>query len=311
MNSYERFCFNLLGARMKARREKYNHLRNDIISARLKTPFEVYISTAVVSSVLVGLAAAVIIGLLSWALKLPNLIKYRGNVPGVVSSASTALAPYSLVIGTIVIVILSLLIFGGITYAVFLLYPGVEAGNRRRSIDASLPYAINYITAMSTAGITPAEVFRLLGDSPIYGESHVEARYIAREVDIFGRDLIDAMRLVSNSTPSSRMKEFLQGAIASISSGGNLTEYFRTKADQYALENRQTQKLFLDTLSLIAESYVTAMVAGTLFLIILQSIMSVLSADNNPMFLYAIIYIMIPLGSAAFVIMISSMTPES
>ena len=107
------------------------------------------------------------------------------------------------------------------------------------------------------------------------------------------------------------MKEFLQGAMASISSGGNLTDYFRTKADQYALENRQTQKLFLDTLGLIAESYVTAMVAGTLFLIILQSIMSVLSGDNKPMFLYAIIYIMIPLGSVAFVIMISSMTPES
>ncbi len=135
-----------------------------------------------------------------------------------------------------------------------------------RNIDASLPYAINYVTSMSTAGITPAEVFRLLGDSPIYGESSVEARYIAREIDIFGRDLIDALRLVSSSTPSKRMKEFLQGAMASISSGGNLTDYFRTKADQYALENRQTQKLFLDTLGLISESYVTAMVAGTLFL---------------------------------------------
>jgi flagellar protein FlaJ len=191
------------------------------------------------------------------------------------------------------------------------MYPSVEAGNRRRNIDASLPYAINYVTSMSTAGITPAEVFRLLGDSPIYGESAVESRYIAREIDIFGRDLIDALRLVSSSTPSKRMKEFLQGAMASISSGGNLTEYFRTKADQYALENRQTQKLFLDTLGLIAESYVTAMVAGTLFLIILQSIMSVLSGDNRPMFLYAIVYIMIPLGSVAFVIMISSMTPES
>jgi flagellar protein FlaJ len=164
---------------------------------------------------------------------------------------------------------------------------------------------------MSTAGIPPAEIFRLLGDSPIYGESHVEARYVAREIDIFGRDLIDALRLVSASTPSARMKEFLQGAMASISSGGNLTDYFRTKAEQYSLENRQTQKMFLETLSLISESYVTAMVAGTLFLIILQSIMSTLSGDNNPLFLYAVIYAIIPLGSAAFVIMISSMTPEA
>jgi flagellar protein FlaJ len=307
MNSFERFCFNLLGQRMKSRRDDYHQLRNNIISARFKTPFEVYISTALISSIIVGLLAAVVIGTLSWVFQLPTLVKYKGAVPGLL----VGLAPYSLIIGTIIITIFSLLIFGGITYAIFLLYPGVEAGNRRRNIDASLPFAINYITSMSTAGIPPAEIFRLLGDSPIYGESHVEARYVAREIDIFGRDLIDALRLVSASTPSARMKEFLQGAMASISSGGNLTDYFRTKAEQYSLENRQTQKMFLETLSLISESYVTAMVAGTLFLIILQSIMSTLSGDNNPLFLYAVIYAIIPLGSAAFVIMISSMTPEA
>jgi flagellar protein FlaJ len=307
MNSFERFCFNLLGKRMKTKREQYSQLRSDLISARFKIPFEVYISTAFVSSVIVGLAAAAVIGMISWILKLPTLIKYKGAVP----APLVGLSAHSLVLGTIFITIFSLLVFGGLTYVAFIMYPSIEAGNRRRNIDASLPYAINYVTSMSTAGITPAEVFRLLGDSPIYGESSVEARYIAREIDIFGRDLIDAMRLVSSSTPSKRMKEFLQGAMASISSGGNLTDYFRTKADQYAIENRQTQKLFLDTLGLIAESYVTAMVAGTLFLIILQSIMSVMSGDNKPMFLYAVTYIMIPLGSVAFVVMISSMTPES
>jgi flagellar protein FlaJ len=307
MNSFERVSFNLLGNRMKGKRDEYAQLRNDLISARFKTPFEVYLSTAFVSSILVGFGMAAVIGLITWVLKLPTLIQYKGAVPGFL----VALSAHSLVIGTVVITIFSLLVFGGLTYVAFLVYPSIEASNRCRNIDASLPYAINYVTSMSTAGITPAEVFRLLGDSPIYGESSVEARYIAREIDIFGRDLIDALRLVSSSTPSKRMKEFLQGAMASISSGGNLTEYFRTKADQYALENRQTQKQFLEMLALISESYVTAMVAGTLFLIILQSIMSVLSGDNRPMFLYAIVYIMIPLGSIAFVVMISTMTPES
>jgi flagellar protein FlaJ len=98
--------------------------------------------------------------------------------------------------------------------------------------------------------------------------------------------------------------------MGSISSGSNLTVYFRTKAEQYSVENRQTQKLFLDTLGLIAESYVTAMVAGPLFLIILQSIMSVIGNNANPIFLFVIIYMMIPLGSIMFVIMISAMTPE-
>ena len=307
MNSFERFCFNLLGKKMKAKRESYVTLRNDLLSARFKTPFEVYLSTAYISSIIVGLSAAIVIGAVTWIFELPKLITYKGEVPEFL----VGLSAYSLVIGTVVITVFSLLVFGGLTYLVFMLYPGLEAGNRRRNIDASLPYAINYITSMSTAGITPAEVFRLLGSSTIYGQSAVEARYIAREIDIFGRDLIDSLRLVSSSTPSRRMKEFLQGTMASVSSGGNITEYFRTKAEQYALENRQTQKMFLETLALVSESYVTAMVAGTLFLIILQSIMSVMSGDNNPLFLYAVIYIMIPLGSVMFVIMISSMTPES
>lgn len=307
MNSYERFCFNLLGKRVKERREKYSELRKDLLSARIQTPFEVYLSTAFVTSIIVGLLAAVIIGTITFIFQLTKLVTYRGAVP----DAIAPIASYSLLLGTIAVTIISLLVFGGLTYLVYNLYPSMVAGNRRRNIDATLPYAINYITAMSTAGIPPAEIFRQLADSTIYGESSVEARYIVREIDMFGKDLIDALRITSISTPSERMKEFIQGAMGSIASGSNLTVYFRTKAEQYAIENRQTQKLFLDTLGLIAESYVTAMVAGPLFLIILQSIMSVIGNNANPVFLYVIIYMMIPFGSIMFVIMISSMTPEA
>jgi len=306
MNSYERFCFNLLGKRVKARREKYSELRKDLLSARIQNPFEVYLSTAFVTSVLVGLLAAVCIGAITFIFQLTKLVTYRGAVP----EALVPIANYSLLLGTVAVTIISLLVFGGLTYLIYNLYPSLIAGNRRRNIDATLPYAINYITAMSTAGIPPAEIFRQLADSTIYGESAVEARYIVREIDMFGKDLIDALRITSVSTPSMRMKEFIQGAMGSISSGSNLTVYFRTKAEQYSIENRQTQKLFLDTLGLIAESYVTAMVAGPLFLIILQSIMSVIGNNANPIFLFVIIYMMIPMGSIMFVIMISSMTPE-
>ncbi|MCK9297805.1 MAG: type II secretion system F family protein [Methanoculleus sp.] len=306
MNGYERFCFNLIGHGLKEKRGDYISLRNDLMGARMNTPFEAYLATAYFSSVVMGLVAAVLIGLLTYLLRIPDMIVYRGAVPEVFY----ALNDYKMLLGTITITVVALLIFGGITYLIFLLYPGIRAGERRRNIDATLPYAINYVTAMSSAGITPDEVFRLLGQSKIYGESAVEARYVTRETDFFGKDLLEALRAVSQATPSERMREFLQGAVASISSGSNLTEYFRTKAHQYTLENNQQQKSFLETLGLIAESYVTAMVAGMLFLIILQSIMTLISGDSNPFFLYIIIYLLVPFGSMMFVILISSMTPE-
>jgi len=306
MNSFERFCFNLLGAKMKRRRSNHSELLGSLISARYRVPFEVYLSTATVASVIAGLIGAIVGGVFAYLFRLPDLISYQGTLPGIFYEY----AEYRLVAGTIIITVLSLIIIGGCTYLFFLLYPSIIAGERRRKIDTTLPYAINYITAMSTAGITPAEIFRLLGESPVYGESATEARHIAREIDLFGRDLIDALRVVSTTTPSARLKEFLQGAMGAITSGSNLTDYFKQKANQYAIENRHEQKAFLETLGLISESYVTALVAGTLFLVILQSVMSMLSGTSDPVFLYVIIYLIMPFGSVMFLVMISSMTPE-
>lgn len=306
MNSYQRICFNILGERLKAKRDDFLFLRNDMMRARMTVPFEAYLASAYITSILVGLIFGVLTGFLTYVFRLPDLLVYYGHLPDVI----VALNPFKALIGGIIVLIVCLIVFGGITYAIFLIYPGILAGERKRNIDATLPYAINYITAMSTAGITPAEVFRLLGQSKIYGESAVEARYIAREIDIFGKDLLDALRIAGQYTPSSRMREFFQGASASISAGSNLTEYFRAKSEQYTRENRMEQKTFLETLGLISESYVTALVAGTLFLIILQSIMSTISGETDPLFLYAVIYAIIPLGSVMFVILISSMTPE-
>lgn len=307
MNGFERVAFKLMGSYAEKKRDAYSQLRNDLVTARMKVPFEVYLSTAYLSSVIAGLVAAVLLGIVTYLLNIPSMIKYQGAVPDFM----LVISQYSLIIGTILAVVISLAVVGGITFLIFLIYPSMIAGNRRRNIDATLPYAINYITAMSTAGIPPAEIFRQLGSSPMYGESAVEARFVAMEIDLFGKDLIDALRLISATTPSLRMKEFLQGAMGCISAGSSLTEYFRTKAEQYSLENRQSQKLFLDTLGLISESYVTAMVAGPLFLIILQSIMTILSQSTQPMMLYVIIYMIIPFGSLMFVILISSMTPEA
>ena len=306
MNNFERFCFNLLGMRMKAKREQYFQLRNDLISARPKTTFEVYISTAIVSSIFVGISAAIGLGFLTWYFKLPDLIKYKGEVPETV----VFLSHYSLVLGTVFVIIFSLLVFGGMTYAILLVYPSIVAGNRRRNIDATLPYAINYITSMSTAGITRQRSSACWGTAPSTAKvpwkrgispgrsTSSEGPYRCAQDCLFEHSLPADERVFAGCDGQYLQRREPHGL-------------FPYQANQYALENRQTQKLFLDTLALIAESYVTAMVAGTLFLIILQSIMSVLGGDPRPMFLYVIIYLMIPFGTVMFIIMISSMTPES
>jgi len=306
MNSFERFCFGILGERMKERRAEFYSLRMNLLAARIKTPIEAYVSTATVTSYITGAIAGFFIAITGLLFGIPNTILSSGFAPIQLYAYYEAFSAAVLMI----LFLAGIFVVKSIVYNIYMLYPGIVAGDRKRKIDATLPHAISYVMAMSTAGITPVQVFRLLSESEIYGEAAAEASYIVREIDIFGKDLVDALRNTSLVTPSRRMRDFLQGAMASISSGSDITEYFRTKSEQYALENRQQQTFFLETLGLISESYVTAMVAGTLFLIILQSIMSVISGESSPFMLYAVIYVIIPLGSVMFVILISSMTPE-
>jgi flagellar protein FlaJ len=79
MNSYQRFCFNLLGKQVKLRREKYGELRNNLMSARIKTPFEAYLSTAILTSILVGLISAVAIGIITFFFQYPGIGDLSGK----------------------------------------------------------------------------------------------------------------------------------------------------------------------------------------------------------------------------------------
>ena len=72
-------------------------------------------------------------------------------------------------------------------------------------------------------------------------------------------------------------------------------------------EKRMAQKDFIGTLGFIAETYVTAFVAGPLFLIVILSIMSMMGAEI--VLLYLVIYVMIPLGSGIIMLMVEVTTP--
>lgn len=192
-------------------------------------------------------------------------------------------------------------------------YPDYRAGDRRRLIDRDLPYAVNYIAAMSSAGIVPTVLLRDLAREETYGEVSREIAWLVRDIDLLGIDLLTAINRGIARTPSIRFQEFLQGAKTTILSGGDLKAYFASKAEQYMGENRRTQKEFLDGLGILAESYVTVVIAGPLFMIVLLSIMILLGrgARSSMAFLFLLVFIALPLAHTAFSWVIKNMAPEA
>ena len=202
-------------------------------------------------------------------------------------------------------------LLGTATYAWGMLRPDLEARARRRDIESHLPYALNFMAALASAGVVPVEVIGALGSQKVYGEMAAEANLIYRDTKLFSKDLVSALQAAGRRSPSQQLEEFLQGAVSTITSGGDLKTYLLAKADQFAAENRREQKAFLESLGVMAESYVVVAAAAPLFLLVILSVMMLLSEGLNPTFLLNIfVLIALPVIHAMFAYILRTMRPD-
>ncbi|MCQ6962247.1 type II secretion system F family protein [Methanolobus chelungpuianus] len=305
-NLYFTFAFNIFGKYYTKRRVEYFGLRYNLMKNRMDMAYDTYMSGALLSSLLCSVISLIGFTAILMLLGVPEIRASRLMLPAWTAPYMVYKPLLVALVGSILLVVLVFIV----VYKTFLLYPLIMAGDRKRNIDTMLPYAVNYMSAMSGAGVLPVDLFRSLANNSIYGQVSVEFRYLVRDLEVLGHDLVTAMKNLSATTPSLMLQDFLQGAITVVTSGGQIETYFQVKADQYLQENRQNQKEFLETLGLLGETYVTAFVAGPLFLIVVMSIMSIMGSAQL-IFLYLIIYALIPVGSIMYVILISSLTPEA
>lgn len=300
--------FVLLGNEMKARKDQFRDLRIAMRQARIPMSYEMYLSNAVFYSALAGIVGAFLGMLLAYmvvsVVGLPEQITHLKFTP----STAWMLKYRSISISFFIVSFLTVLL-GGITYMLFLVYPGFIAGERKGSIDKNLPYAVTFMYALSRGGMNVIEILRSISKcADTYGEVAREVDVVIRDMDFFGNDLRTALHSICEITPSENFRDLMYNLLTVIDSGGNISVYFRDKSEQYLNKARVEQKGFLETLGLIAESYVTAFVAGPLFIIILGVMMSVMGSGSEVM-IYAIIYAVIPIGSMMFVVMVDIITP--
>ncbi len=302
--------FVLFGKKMKAKKDQFRDLRLALKQARIPMSYEMYLSNAVFYSVLVGIIGA-IIGLIL-AYLIVSVVGLPEKITHLRFTESTAwMLQYKEITISIFIVVFISLVLGGITHTLFLLYPSFKSGERKGAMDKNLPYAVTFMYALSRGGMNVIEILRSLSKCiDTYGEVAHEVDVVVRDMDFFGNDLRTALHNICEITPSDNFRDLMYNLLTVIDSGGNISTYFKDKSEQYLNKAKVEQKGFLETLGLIAESYVTAFVAGPLFIIILGVMMAVMSSGSQAM-IYAIIYAVIPIGSMMFVVMVDIINPGS
>jgi flagellar protein FlaJ len=165
---------------------------------------------------------------------------------------------------------------------------------------------------MSSADVNADVIFRELAKQPIYGAIREEAEWITRDTEFLGIDILTSLRRAAQRTPSMRFQDFLQGTVTTSTSGGQLKPYFIAKAEQYEQENKLDMRARMETLGLMAETFVTVVVAFPLFLAVILAIMSLIGSGGFAIviILYVIMGVMVPVMQFMFIFLIRSLTSD-
>ncbi|MCI4349017.1 MAG: type II secretion system F family protein [Thermoplasmata archaeon] len=191
--------------------------------------------------------------------------------------------------------------------------PASAAKSRARKIDSHISPAMSFVSAMSSADVNVDQIFRELARQKIYGEVAEEAAWITRDTELLGVDILTALRDAASRSPSKRWQDFLQGVVTTATSGGQLKPYFLLKAEQFEQEHKLEMLQRVETMGLLAETFVTVVVAFPLFLVIIIAIFAVIGGSGAFMLeiLYAIVGLMIPLSQFGFTFFMATLARET
>jgi len=290
LTNYQKFCWRTMGKLVGNKAKNNQKLELQLLQAHMRIRPEEYMSFVVMTTVLVllgSIAAAVLFG----------------GVAIAILHLQAALVLLFLV----VIVIMPAML----TYMLLLSSPGSKAKARMRNINRKIGPAMSFISAMSSADVNIDVIFKELAKQDIYGEIKNEAEWITRDTELLGIDILTAIKLGAQRSPSTKFQEFLQGVVTTATSGGQLKPYFLQKAEQFEKEGKLEMRSTMETLGLMAESFVTVVVAFPLFLVVIMAIMAVVQGGAMTVtLLWAVVIGMIPLSQFGFTFFIWNMTKE-
>lgn len=158
----------------------------------------------------------------------------------------------------------------------FRAYPRIVRWERSRKIDDLMPSAVSLMGSVAGVGLTPFESMKFLAREDVYGAMSEEMTYLVRDVELFGMDVITALRKLSEDTASEKLRSFIQGGVATITSGGRLREYLTVKGDEYSRSSERELDEYLESLGMIAEIFLIIGVVTPTLIVVMFSLISMM-----------------------------------
>ena len=151
----------------------------------------------------------------------------------------------------------------------FYILPSAEAKNLGKKIDQELPFVTIHMSAIASSGVEPISIFRIILKGEDYKYTNIEFKKLMNLINFHGESTANALKKISTSTSSLKLKSLLNGLAVTITSGGELGEFLNQHAEtmlfDYKLERERNNKIsetFMDI-------YISVAIAAPMILLMI------------------------------------------
>ncbi len=202
---------------------------------------------------------------------------------------------------------------GLLVFTYFYLYPSLKSERRKVSIETNLPFAINHMAAIAQSGAAPGSIFSVLAKFKEYGEISREAGRITRNTELFGLDVLSALKDVKSRSPSKQFKEFLEGMVTVIQTGGSMKKYLKEEARQSMFNYRINREKYTQMVSIYADFYTALLIAAPLVMITVLAILNMIGGTvfglPTDLLIKMMVFVFIPLLNIMFLAFLQMTQP--
>jgi flagellar protein FlaJ len=293
------FTYALLGRKIGKALGLFKSLKGTLSMGGMKVGYKAYVSLMVFSSMLGGGISFIV-----WLVLLTT---------GVGAALGFGWATSNFVFTFLTALVLSVLT-GMFILGFFYMIPFFKLGGRRQRLDQFLPFTSSYMTVLASAGVTPERILRSTAEKdPKFMLSDEIANVVGR-IDLLGYDVINALNAETERSPSSAYQDLLRGFAGVIRTGGDMKKFFHGITDHFFQKRALSVQSFIDTLGIVAETYVLMLIAFPLMLITMLSIMASIGGNLGGVgvmsLMYLMAFILIPICGILFLFLLDAMQPK-
>ena len=148
-------------------------------------------------------------------------------------------------------------------------YPSLERGSLEDKINQELPFATINMSAIAGSMIDPTNIFSIMVSTGEYPNIRKQFTKVINEINIYGHDLVTALKNSSLTSPSEKLTELYKGLSTTITSGGDMVEFFSKRSETLLLDYRLQREKYTKNAETFIDVYISLVIAAPMILMLL------------------------------------------